>query len=343
MVQIPRTGALAPADVAWLDPADLDPRDVAGVAALLQAAAEVDSPHQPAPTARMVSGRLRKGFDGQPPATAVARDALGRIVGVLELDLPQWDNTHAAQLDVTVEPTGRRRGLGWQLVEIGCDRARTAGRRLVLGYAFDGTAGAEALPALGFTRVYDEVQRRQRPFALDRERLAQLHREAAERAAAYELLRLPGVLPDDLLPAVARLAEAINDAPTDAMDIEDESLPPERLRGREQALAAIDRRIYRVVARERATGALAGHTVVVIDGERPAHAYQYDTAVAPAHRGHRLGLLLKAAMLDWLGEEEPQVRTIDTWNAASNDHMVRVNEILGYEVLATGGGWQRAL
>ena len=327
----------------WLDPADLDRRDVAGVAALLHAAADVDTPYRLSPTARTVGGRLRDGFEGDPPATAVARDAYGRIVGVLGVDLPQWDNTHAALVEVTVEPAVRRRGLGRRLLELGCERARAAGRRLVLASAPDAAAGAEFLPALGFARVYDEVLRRQHPFALDRARLAELRREAAARAGAYELLRLPGNLPEDLLPAMARLVETINDAPTDGMDIEDEASSPERLRAGEAAQAALDRRRYRIVARERGTGELAGHTVVVVDGERPARAYQNDTTVASAHRGHRLGLLLKAAMLDWLGEVEPQVRTVDTWNAASNAHMVRVNELLGYEVVATAAEWQRDL
>jgi hypothetical protein len=48
-------------------------------------------------------------------------------------------------------------------------------------------------------------------------------------------------------------------------------------------------------------------------------------------------------MLRWLGEEEPQLRTLDTWNAASNAHMIKVNEVLGYHVVARGMTWQRHL
>ena len=62
-----------------------------------------------------------------------------------------------------------------------------------------------------------------------------------------------------------------------------------------------------------------------------------------AHRGHRLGLVLKIAMLYWLREEEPQLRIVDTWNAASNAHMIRVNEMLGYQVMAEAIVWQRHL
>ena len=60
-----------------------------------------------------------------------------------------------------------------------------------------------------------------------------------------------------------------------------------------------------------------------------------------AHRGHRLGLLLKSDMLRWLAEVEPALETIDTWNQESNDFMISVNERLGYEVLGRELQFQR--
>ena len=56
--------------------------------------------------------------------------------------------------------------------------------------------------------------------------------------------------------------------------------------------------------------------------------------VVRGHRGHRLGLLLKVAMLELLAEREPQVERIETYNAESNAHMVTINETLGYRVRA---------
>jgi len=61
------------------------------------------------------------------------------------------------------------------------------------------------------------------------------------------------------------------------------------------------------------------------------------------HRGHRLGLLLKADMLDWLAETQPQVASIETWNAESNDAMIGVNEMLGYRVEGRALRFQRSL
>jgi RimJ/RimL family protein N-acetyltransferase len=54
--------------------------------------------------------------------------------------------------------------------------------------------------------------------------------------------------------------------------------------------------------------------------------------VARPHRGHRLGLLVKAAMMEWLMAAEPGLERILTENASSNRHMIAINEELGYQV-----------
>jgi hypothetical protein len=61
--------------------------------------------------------------------------------------------------------------------------------------------------------------------------------------------------------------------------------------------------------------------------------------VLAAHRGHRLGLLVKLAMLDFIAEQEPQVTVIDTWNATSNAPMIAVNDALGCTPGVTSTEW----
>src|SRR5690606_35012649 len=143
----------------------------------------------------------------------------------------------------------------------------------------------------------------------------------------------PVPTPEGLLDEIAAMTSAINDAPTGTLEIEDEVFTGERVRAYEQAQVAGGRRLYRVVARHRGSGELAGQTVAAVDVERPWFAYQHDTSVVRAHRGHRLGLLLKIEMLRWLREEEPQVRRMDTDNAADNAYMIAINEMLGSRVV----------
>jgi hypothetical protein len=47
--------------------------------------------------------------------------------------------------------------------------------------------------------------------------------------------------------------------------------------------------------------------------------------------------------LHWMRDEEPQVRSLITWNAESNDHMVGINELLGYTPIGRGIECQRRL
>jgi GNAT superfamily N-acetyltransferase len=330
-------------NLTWLDSEDLRRRDLAGAVAVLEAARQVDNSFDLGPTTSSLTADLHYGWDGNPPIAGLHRDPDGRVTGVVQVHLPHWDNTHLAFVEVTVDPSARRQGLGRQLFEAGMERARSEGRTVVLTGCYDDSAGIEFAKAVGLERASQEVKRRQDLGTLDRARLDKEYAVAQERATAYELLRLAGPVPDELIADVAAMAAAINDAPTDDLDVEDEVFSPERIRAFEIGQVAHDRRTYRLIARERNTGVMAGHTVVGVEAERPWHGWQYDTSVLRAHRGHRLGLVLKIAMLYWLAEEEPQLLSIDTWNAKSNKHMVGVNEVLGYHILSGGSTWQKRL
>jgi hypothetical protein len=76
-----------------------------------------------------------------------------------------------------------------------------------------------------------------------------------------------------------------------------------------------------------------------VDPADPGWAHQMLTGVTRAHRGHRLGLLVKVAMAEWLKAAEPQVERLQTWNAQSNQYMIAVNEALGYTILGRPASW----
>jgi RimJ/RimL family protein N-acetyltransferase len=78
---------------------------------------------------------------------------------------------------------------------------------------------------------------------------------------------------------------------------------------------------------------VAGFTEVVVPAGAAERAAQYDTAVVPEHRGRRIGIWVKAAMLDWLRAERPEVGEIETDNSDDNVHMLAVNEELGFRRL----------
>ncbi len=309
---------------------------------LLDAVGKVDSPWAHPTTRTQLEGTLRHGWDGEPPRGFAGRDG-DRLVALGELWTSDWDNVHLAWAQVVVHPDARRRGHASAMLARLQEEARAHGCTSMGGdgWAADHVDGFATHH--GFARRATEVNRRQDLDSLDEAVLAGILAEARAAAADYELVAIEGRTPESLIEDLAAAVAAINDAPTDDLDVEDEVFTTDRVRSYEAATLARRQRLRRLVARHRDTGELAGHTVVAVEEERPHIGHQHDTSVVRAHRGHRLGLLLKAEMVRWLRESEPALRTVDTWNAASNTHMVAVNEALGYRVLGTAAAYQRDL
>lgn len=311
-------------------------------AAVREAVRAVDEPWSHPILASQTAGHLRYGWDGE-PAVPFLVTVDGDDVATAQYETSTYDNQHLAWLSVDVHPDHRRRGHGDAVLAFLLDRARSEGRTSVGGNSWDAAAPRAWATRHGFECKSVEVNRRQYLAKVDREELERLHEDALAHAADYELVRREGATPAEELPALAELTAAINDAPIDDLDIEDEVFPPERVAAYENAQLGKGDRLFRVYARHRVTGEPAGQTVVAVEGLRPHYAHQHDTSVARAHRGHRLGVLLKTEMLRWLAEAQPQIECIDTWNAESNDHMINVNEALGYEVIGRALAWQRPL
>jgi GNAT superfamily N-acetyltransferase len=309
-----------------------DADDVAAALGLVNRVAAAVAPWEHPTLPDRFDTMLRQGWDGEPPTPYLAR-ADGSPVGVAFLSLPERDNTHLAWATVAVHPDHRRQGHGSRLFERVAADARAAGRTSIATDGWESESASGFAARFGLEKRSQAVQRRQHLAEVDRDLVRKLYDEAARAAARYELVRITGRTPPELLDGMVTLVSAINDAPTDDLDIEDEVFTLERLTSYEDASLARGNRMYRLVARDRVTGDLAGHTAVAVESQRPAVADQHDTAVARGHRGHRLGMLLKAGMLLWLDEVEPQVETVDTWNAESNRHMIAVNEALGYRAM----------
>lgn len=293
---------------------------------------DADSPWVRPGLLEQLVASLRHGWDGE-PATPYLMTHEGRVVALGEVSLTERENRHLAWLGVKVHPELRRRGYGTLLWRRLVEEARAAGRTSVATDGWEGDACVQFARSVGLEQKATEIMRRQHLAELAPGTAERLVERAQERATDYELIRIAGRTPPELVEAVAELSAAINDAPTDDLDIEDDVMSVERIAAYEASVEARGHRLYRLLARHRGTGELGGHTVVAVETARPGLAHQHDTAVARAHRGHRLGLLLKAGMVLWLAEAEPQVETVDTWNAESNGFMIGVNEDLGYRVM----------
>ena len=300
-----------------------------------------DSPWQHPCTPYRQEMWMRYGWDGEPARSFLVADHDGQPVGTAQINTSEWDNLELAWLGLSIHPDHRRRGHGSAALEMLHDECRRLGRPLVGLDGWDDDAARGFAAAVGYEKKSQAINRRQDLHELGADFLEAAYAEAEPMAHDYELVRIAGRSQTDLHDELAAVSASINDAPLDDLEVEDEVYTPKRIRDFEHAQTEGGNRLYRVVARHTGTGELAGHTVVTVDTERPEIGAQEDTTVVRSHRGHRLGLLLKADLCRWLLAVEPQLRTLDTWNAESNGHMIGVNARLGYRAVGRVLEFQR--
>ena len=196
--------------------------------------------------------------------------------------------------------------------------------------ARDGTPGEAFARAAGAEPGLVDIQRVLDLAALEQGKLARLRGPAERAAAGYSLVSWIGPVPEEFIERMAAIYNAMGDAPREPGTRTEGSGTPSASATRVKPAPRFGMRDYAVAARHDDTGELAGLTEMTVDPDDPGWGYQLGTAVTREHRGHRLGLLLKVAMLELLATTEPGLERISTWNAGSNKHMIAVNDALGY-------------
>lgn len=305
---------------------------------LVVASEPVDDPNVP----RSPYGAFRNwwafGWADEPIQTWLATDDSGAPAAAYRLELPERENRRNAFGHVIVALPHRRRGLGRRLFAHLADQAAHADRALLMCETRIGAPASAFAEATGGRASQVEVRRRLDIDDEVRARLPALRASAQPHATGYELRTWQGPVPDELVDGICVVLTALADAPHDA-EFEPEAWDEVRLRTSERRTAEIRSRCHTVAALAAATGEVAAVTQVYVDPEIPGWGWQAITAVTRPHRGHRLGLLTKVAMLERLAELEPEVRHISTFNAEANKHMVAVNEQLGFRVTDYFQSW----
>ena len=301
--------------------------------AVFLAGQQVDEPWEPPFGERMFGCWLTTGWGGEPREIWLVRGrAEGTVAGWYRLELPDLENLDRAGLDLFVAPEERRRGLGRALLEHAAGRAAANGRRVLDTGTRNGTAGEAFARSVGAEPGLVDVERVLEVGLLGDGRLARLREQAEQHAAGYALATWTGLVSEEFVEGIAVLYAALGDAPRDP-DVERGKWDAQRVRERVNDLRKdYGTRDYSVAACHVGTGEMAALTQVTVDPDNPGWGFQLITAVTAKHRGHRLGLLVKVAMLEWLATAEPGLERIVTWNAEANQHMIGVNEALGYTI-----------
>jgi GNAT superfamily N-acetyltransferase len=303
---------------------------------VMLAAHKADEPVEPPMSYPTFAHYLREGWEKAPGELWAAIDDGGEITGFDRLTLPDLENLNKVYGAPTVHPAVRRRGIGGLLLRREAERAAAHGRALFGAQVIAGSAGDAFAAAVGARLDLEEVRRVQYLREIAPGTVASLRATAERAAAGYSLVSWSGPTPDEYCGPMAGVFNAFNDAPHGA-NHEPEFWDADRIRERTGSLQRAGLlRGYGVAALHDATGEMAAFTGVLVDPASPSWGFQQLTAVTRPHRGHRLGLLVKTAMLELLASAEPRVEWIQTGNAASNEHMIGVNEQLGYRVVEPG-------
>ncbi|GAA1687028.1 GNAT family N-acetyltransferase [Glycomyces endophyticus] len=327
-------------DIVLIDP--LNREQVDGWIALQRAVVEHDLPGEPLPSPALQRLRLLL----WPASLDVERYvalADGAIVGAVELVMGTQDNQHLVQPDIEVHPGHRRRGIGTALLEFVERRTAELGRDTILTSAVDSLdggpqfdhSGQHFAKARGYKVVDQEIHRRNDLTLVGDDELGRLYADAWEKAAGYELVQWIDDCPDEVVDGYAALCERMYTDPPqgEELDIRPAEYDAARIRDIERTLQDRAQTSFVTAVRHVESGELAGMSGLVVYPGEELHAWQDDTIVEEKHRGHRLGMILKIANQRLMRRSRPQIRYIHTWNAEVNDHMIAINEAIGYRAL----------
>lgn len=253
----------------------------------------------------------------------------GRIVGLADLGYSTGDNEHLAQLEVSVLPSHRRRGIGRALHEEATVRRRAQGRTHAMGEAYTPVDG-EGSPGLAFTQSLGYVDGLgEHHLVLDLPAAAGPPPSPAEAGhEGYEVVTWTGKCPDDLVEGYLEMRNRMNaDVPAGDLDYTPTTLDLARLRLGEERLAPSYEIL--VAAARRADGVMGGYSLTFLP-HGSDEALQDDTLVMPDHRGRHLGLALKRATLRIVQCDHAERTAYHSSTDPQNVAIYRTNVSFGY-------------
>ena len=275
----------------------------------------------------------------------------GEVVVVGELELSTIDRPDHALLQVFTHPSRRRQGFGSRMLVTLEVAARKQGRKLFdaeAAYPYDGPAGGTGSAGVEFARRHQYAfglgdVMRVLDLPVPGSLLDELLAEAAPHHAAYTLRSWVGHVPDDIVDQWVGLNAALDtQAPTGELEKQEMAADVSALRAREATMDVQQRTSFHTVA-VAADGTLVAYNELVVPVLDPGRVYQWGTLVLPEHRGHRLGLAVKAANLAQLQSVHPEPLLLTTYNAEVNSHMIAINERLGFRPVERLGELQKKM
>jgi RimJ/RimL family protein N-acetyltransferase len=315
----------------------------------MHAAATAENPDRPVWTEQVMIGHLReptKDMLVEPWAVFDDSESSTLLGGGLVF-FPQLDNLDKAYCGVEIAPQHQRRGAGGAIVEHLIERSKAHGRTTILlesQFAFERREDhgyRRFAERHGFRLASVEICRRM-PLPVPEEQIQAWIDEAAPHHTDYRIETFEEI-PDDLLPSVCYVVNQLAlDAPTGDIEFEAEQITPEIRREFDARFKKSGGSKLETVAIDTSGQAVAVTTIGIMD-EEDDKVHQWATIVNREHRGHRLGLAVKAANLRAVQRAYPERTVVYTTNSEHNDNMVAINEKMGFVPVELFVEFQRKL
>ncbi|MDL9980009.1 GNAT family N-acetyltransferase [Microbacterium sp. ASV49] len=286
----------------------------------------------------------------------------GELVGRAGLDLPLEEGSRVGLWRVELLRAAWGRGIGTAAYEMIERIAREHGRTVLQTAAEHPHAEGARIPSpTGFGSIpHDWAARflQNRGYRLEQvvrvsalplddktyARLAELCDEARAAADGYRVVSWTVPTPTEFVAGYGAMKAAmITDAPAAEMEYDEEEWDAARVAEHDRTYVDADRTMLVTAAQHIASGDLVAFNELVIGTDLSAATSQEDTLVARAHRGHRLGMLVKCAgLLAWRDIAPASPRVI-TYNAEENRPMLDINEAIGFLPESYEGEWKKEL
>ncbi|MGF6821260.1 GNAT superfamily N-acetyltransferase [Microbacterium sp. ZKA21] len=288
----------------------------------------------------------------------------GRMLGCAALDISQDDAGETALVVVAMRRDAQGHGIGRALYEHVESIARDAGVRRLLHWEAHHEDGSDAAPLAsptGFGSVPADRSARflsRNGFRLEQveraseflwsddsvDRLTSLRDAAAAHASDYRIVRWMLPTPTEHIDGYAWMKSRMStDAPDAELGQPEETWDAARVARQDQRIAQKGWSMQVTAAQHVGTGELCAFNELAIGPDAASATHQYDTLVLAAHRGHRLGMLVKTAGLLAWREQYPASARVVTYNAEENRPMLSINEEIGFTAFTYEGAWKKDL
>ena len=246
-------------------------------------------------------------------------------------------NKHIAECDIILSKEYRHQGIGTKILPYLISKAREHNRTVIQGGS-NQESGHEFCLKYGGTVAITGSENRLQISDVDWNMVRDWIEDGPRRAEGVTLEQFVDVPKEDIEEYCIIYTETMNQQPFGELEGR-AKITPESRRMLEERMRKRDGIWTTLISREK-DRTISGLTEVFYFPDKPTMLNQNLTGVKVEFRGRGLGKWLKAAMLEWIKEEYPQVQTIITGNATTNEPMLAINKRLGFKEYKSGTAYK---